>query len=109
MSYSIIVTPNFAKELKSLAKRHTSIKADLIILSQLLIEMPTQGVEIFKNCYKIRFAIKSKGKGKSGGGRLITFIKIQNESIYLLSVYDKSDRESISDHTLKYLLNDLDR
>ncbi len=69
--------------------------------------MPTQGIEVFKNCYKIRFA--SKGKGKSGGGRLITFIKIQNESIYFLSIYDKSDRESISDQTLKYLLNDLDK
>jgi len=50
---------------------------------------------------------KSRGKGKSGGGRLITFIKVQNKRLYLLSVYHKSDKETISDQTLKYLLNDL--
>lgn len=108
MGYRIIITPNFAKELKNLAKRHTSIKADLIILSQSLTEMPTQGIEVFKNCYKIRFAIRSKGRGKSGGGRLITFIQVQNECIYLLSIYDKSDKETVSDQILKYLLNNLD-
>ncbi len=107
MSYSIISTPIFEKELKLLAKRHRSIKSDLINLSNILLKNPIQGVEIFKNCYKIRFVIKSKGKGKSGGGRLITFVKVQKERIYLLSIYDKSDRETISDQYLKYLLNDL--
>ena len=109
MSYSIVSTPNFEKELKSLAKKYPSLKTDLIELSQSLLATPTQGVEIFKNCYKIRFSIKSKGRGKSGGGRLITFIKVQNERIYLLSVYDKSDKQTVSDQTLKYLLNNLDK
>ncbi len=107
MSYNIIPTPNFEKELKRLVKRHRSLKVDLNTLLESLKEAPIQGVEIIKNCYKIRFAIKSKGKGKSGGGRLVTFIKIQNERIYLLSIYDKSDQETISDQDLKYLLNEL--
>lgn len=107
MSYNIIPTPNFEKELKRLAKKYSSLKTDLLILSKSLQDEPQQGVEIFKNCYKIRFAIKSKGKGKSGGGRLITFIKVVNERIYLLSVYDKSDQESITDREIKVLLNDL--
>ena|SRR5579875_735598 len=107
MSYSFIPTPHFEKELKRLAKKYPSLKQDIENLLKSLQEAPTQGAEIFKNCYKVRFAIKSKGKGKSGGGRLITFIKIQNDRIYLLSVYDKSERETVSDQDLKYLLRDL--
>ncbi|MDH0659327.1 type II toxin-antitoxin system RelE/ParE family toxin, partial [Empedobacter sp. GD03865] len=56
------------------------------------------------NCYKIRLAIKSKGKGKSGGARVITHLFIENETIYLLSLYDKSEQNSISDKEIKDLL-----
>ncbi|MBW1619900.1 type II toxin-antitoxin system RelE/ParE family toxin, partial [Empedobacter falsenii] len=55
-------------------------------------------------CYKIRLAIKSKGKGKSGGARVITHLFIENETIYLLSLYDKSEQDSISDKEIKALL-----
>ncbi|MBW1619816.1 type II toxin-antitoxin system RelE/ParE family toxin, partial [Empedobacter falsenii] len=55
-------------------------------------------------CYKIRLAIKSKGKGKSGGARVITHLFIENETIYLLSLYDKSEQNSISDKEIKDLL-----
>jgi len=76
-------------------------------LTNSLQEQPVQGDEVFKNCYKIRFAIKSKGKGKSAGGRLISYIQITNEKIYLLSVYDKSEKETVSDQYIKFLLKDL--
>jgi hypothetical protein len=55
------------------------------------------GVEILENCFKIRMAIASKGKGKSGGVQVITSTYIQGETVYLLSIYDKSDDETISD------------
>ena len=54
--------------------------------------------------YKVRMAIASKGKGKSGGSRVITCVKIVEEHVYLLSIYDKSDKESISDKELDELL-----
>jgi len=76
-------------------------------LAEDLLADPIQGDEIFKNCYKIRFAIKSKGRGKRGGGRLITCVKIEKKKIFFLSVYDKSEQESISDIDLKFLLRDL--
>jgi len=107
MSYNIIPTPNFQKEFKKLNKKYSSIKADLIELGKSIAENPTQGNEVFKNCYKIRFVIKSKGKGKSGGARLITYVQIVNERVYLLSIYDKSDKETVSDDFLKKLLKDL--
>lgn len=107
MSFSIIATPNFERELKKIDKKYPSLKSDLLQLQRSLLENPMQGDEVFKNCYKVRFAIKSKGRGKSGGGRLITYVKVQRESIYLLSIYDKSEKDTISDEMIRYLLRDI--
>jgi len=46
--------------------------------------------------YKIRLAITSKGKGKSGGARVITCVKVVVNTTYLVGIYDKSEKESIS-------------
>jgi len=86
MSYKIITIPTFDKELKSLSKKHRSIKVDLAYLGKQLLENPKRGDEILQNCYKIRMAIASKGKGKSGGARVITYIYIREETVYLLSI-----------------------
>jgi len=59
------------------------------------------------NCYKIRIAIASKGKGKSGGARIITFLQIVNKTVFLLSIYDKSEKENISDQELTTLLEQI--
>jgi mRNA-degrading endonuclease RelE of RelBE toxin-antitoxin system len=104
MSYSIIAVPTFRKELKRLAKKYHSLKTDLAILFESLEEDPTQGTSLGKNCYKIRLAIGSKNKGKSGGARLITNIVIADETVYLLSIYDKSDKENLTDKEIDELL-----
>lgn len=104
MSFEIIPTVSFAKELKTLAKKYKSIGDDV---RKLLIELgknPKLGTHIGKDCYKIRMAITSKGKGKSGGARVITHIKVVNEKIYLLDIYDKSEEESISEKELILLI-----
>lgn len=108
MSFELIPTSVFLKELKKLRKKYASLESDLENLGDQLQSNPTMGVEVYKNCYKIRFAIKSKSKGKSGGGRLITWVKLEKERIYLLSIYDKSERESITDQYIKALLNSLE-
>ena len=69
-----------------------------------LKEEPKQGQALGKDCYKIRMAITSKGKGKSGGSRVITCVKISAESVFLLFIYDKGEKESISDKELDKLL-----
>ena len=69
MSFRLVPTSNFLKELKKLRKKYPSIESYLDILGNQLLKYPQSGVEVYKNCYKIRFAIKSKSKGKSGGGR----------------------------------------
>lgn len=100
MSYSIQAIANFEKEFKTLAKKYPSLKEDLIKLTKELEVNPLLGTSIGKRCYKVRMAIGSKGKGKSGGARIITLVIIASEKIYLLSIYDKSDKENISDSEL---------
>jgi len=107
MSYSIIAVPKFKKELKKLAKKYPSLKDEFSTLLENLGAGPEQGTALGKNCYKIRLAIKSKGKGKSGGARVITNIVISETTVYLLSIYDKSDKENLSDKELEELLKDV--
>jgi hypothetical protein len=59
------------------------------------------------NAYKIRIAIRSKGKGKSGGARIITYLVTENKEVYLLTIYDKSELSSIDDKTLRQIIDNL--
>jgi len=71
-------------------------------------QQPELGTAIGKNCYKIRLAIKSKRKGKSGGARVITYVYVNAETVYLLSIYDKSEKENLAEGELEALLSELD-
>lgn len=108
MSCNIVASGEFVKDLKRLAKRYPSIKNDLAILANVLRENPVAGIPLGNDCFKIRFAITSKGRDKSGGGRLITCIKIIDETVYLLTIYDKSDQENVTDKELSNILTSLD-
>ena len=52
-------------------------------------------------------AIASKGKGKSGGARVITYIQVTIHSVYLLTIYDKSNKDTVSDSEIKELLEQI--
>lgn len=104
MSYNILTIPPFDRQLKRLAKKYPSIKSDITGLARQIMEDPATGKPLGKDCYKIRMAIKSKGKGKSGGARVITHFVVTGGIIYMLTIYDKSDKEDISDKELKELL-----
>ncbi len=105
MSYKIKSIPYFDRQAKKLSRRYSSFKKELAVLIDSLETNPTQGKELGNNCYKIRIAIKSKGKGKSGGSRVITHVIAVKEDVYLLTVYDKSEKDDISDKELQKLLN----
>jgi mRNA-degrading endonuclease RelE of RelBE toxin-antitoxin system len=107
MSYKIVSTHTFERELKRLAKKHRSIKNDVIELGEQLEKTPILGDEVIQNCYKIRMAITSKNKGKSGGARVITYVYVALETVFLLSIYDKGEQEDISNHELNELIESL--
>jgi hypothetical protein len=87
----------FLKEAKRLTKKYPSLPEDIERLKQSLIEKPDQGILIRKGARKIRLAITSKGKGKSGGARVITYTMEIEKVIYLLYIYDKSDTANVPD------------
>ncbi|MEO0732535.1 MAG: hypothetical protein AAFZ52_06850 [Bacteroidota bacterium] len=110
MSSKIVTTPQFTRLAKKLAKKYRSLKTDLRDLSEELLENPHMGTLIGENLYKVRFAIKSKGRGKSGGGRLITFVDLLIEEkeeithIVLLTIYDKSAKATLKDADIQKAL-----
>ena len=108
MNYRIKTIPTFDKQAKRLAKKYRSLKVELSNLIGKLLNNPEYGVGIGQNCYKIRISIKSKGKGKSGGGRIITHVHVIDEVIFLLSIYDKSERENLEEDELDKLLKEID-
>ena len=105
MSYNLIAVPTFKKKLKRLAKKYPSLKSELATLFEALVLDPEQGISLGNNCYKIRIAVASKNKGKSGGARLVTNFVIAEATIYLLSIYDKSEKDNITDKEFKELLS----
>lgn len=107
MSYRVISIPSFERELKQLAKKYQSLKTEFIQLVEGLQDQPEQGVSLGNNCYKIRLAIASKGKGKSGGARVITCVKLIKTTVYLLTIFDKSEKENITDKELQELLKEI--
>lgn len=107
MSYKIEVTAYFAKQLKRLVKKYPSLKNEFAELVVLLKENPEQGTNLGNNCYKIRLAIASKGKGKSGGARVISHIQIIETKVFLLSIYDKSEQADIKDKDLENWIKEL--
>lgn len=107
MSYSVLSIPPFDRQLKRLGKKYPSLKQEFFELIESLEEKPEQGTNLGNNCYKIRLAIESKGKGKSGGARVITHFIIAKETVYLLSIYDKSNKENLTDKELQDLLKHL--
>lgn len=108
MSCSVIPIENFKKEAKRLIKKYPSLKKELIELSNILEENPTTGTPLGNNIYKVRIAISSKGKGKSGGARIMTFVKIIDEIVYLFSIYNKGDKDSITIEEITTILKNED-
>lgn len=105
MSFDVIATDPFVRKLKKLAKKYRSLKSELLPIIDKLAENPKLGTALGKECYKIRIAIASKGNGKSSGARLITYVRILKETVYLLDIYDKSQQKIISDKELKLLID----
>lgn len=107
MNCKIVATPDFARELKQLAKRYPSIKDDYRNFLEALRKSPLQGESLGKHLRKVRFSIASKAKGKSGGARVIThtmLVETDGANITLVTIYDKSDQVSISNKELRLLM-----
>ncbi|NCO56014.1 MAG: type II toxin-antitoxin system RelE/ParE family toxin [Bacteroidetes bacterium] len=104
MKFNVFTIPPFDRQIKRMVKKYPSLKKEYATLIDTLEQKPTSGTSIGNNCYKIRMAIASKGKGKSGGARVVSYLQVKKNSVFLLSIYDKAELESISDKELASLL-----
>ena len=104
MKFNVIATDPFDRKLKRLAKKYKSLALDLEPLFNELAINPNLGTSIGKDCYKIRVAITSKGKGKSSGARIITYVRVIKNTVFLMDIYDKSEQVNISDKELRFLI-----
>lgn len=107
MNYKIVLDRTFEKEVKQLAKRYPSLKSDIKALRDEILANPTAGTDLGGGLRKIRMRIASKGNGKSGVARVITFtvvVAVEETEINLLYIYDKAERESVSAHEIEALL-----
>lgn len=107
MSFSIELTKRFKREFKRLVKKFPSVKTEFANLIDSLEENPIQGTPIGNGFYKIRAGIASKGKDKRGGARVITYVVILKEVVYLVAMYDKSERQNFSQKELQEFLDEL--
>lgn len=110
MNFDLIPTSGFARSLKALAKRYKSIKQDVEEFSKSLQKNPFQGDELSQGIRKIRMAVSSKGRGKSGGARVITYTIVVSENqgrIYLIDIYDKSDFSTVDVAVVKSIIEEL--
>jgi mRNA-degrading endonuclease RelE of RelBE toxin-antitoxin system len=115
MKVEIRTSENFKREARRLLKKFPSLQFELMELQRKLAENPKTGTMIGHNAFKIRLAIHSKGKGKSGGARVISYleqiVEVETQNldelvvVNLISIYDKSETATISDKELKALIS----
>ena len=117
MKVTVRITKNFKTEAKPLLKKYPSLSNDLIRLERDLTANPRMGTALGHDAYKIRLKITSKGKGKSGGARVISLVDAtligvaesteEETTVNLISIYDKADTDTISDRELRDLIKNI--
>jgi mRNA-degrading endonuclease RelE of RelBE toxin-antitoxin system len=106
MNYTVVTSEDFEKNFKRLSKKYHSLNRDYEVFLRELLANPAMGDDLGNNTRKIRMAIASKGRGKSGGARVITcnvLVSMEDAEIYLLAIYDKGERASVSKNEIKIL------
>lgn len=105
MGFEVVPLRPFEKRLKRLVGKYPSLKKEMEGLVAELEKDPRFGTPLGKDAFKIRIAIASKGKGKSGGARVITHVRLVAGRVYLLTIFDKSEQDALDDKELKDLLD----
>lgn len=111
MKVKIIPSVEFDRQFKRLAKKYKSLLNDYLTFSKELKKDPFQGSDLGGGVRKIRMAIASKGKGKSGGARVLTLTVLVSEDadVTLLTIYDKNEIDNVSDEYIRWLVSEAEK
>lgn len=110
MANQVIPTELFEHKFKRLKKKFATLEQEMRDLIEALEISPTMGTSLGSGLYKIRLGSKSKGGGKSGGFRVITYLVNETEEgidIYLIMMFDKSEESSIKKEILVKIVKQL--
>jgi mRNA-degrading endonuclease RelE of RelBE toxin-antitoxin system len=106
MSLTIVSLASFGKDVKRLYKKYRHIAEDLKELRKILENDPRSGIELGSHCYKIRLANTSIPTGKSGGFRVIYYYLDEDNHLYLMAIYSKSELGTINEERIIEILKD---
>lgn len=108
MKVTVTLGDDFKRQARRLSKKYKSLKDDLKVFQDSIKENPFQGSDLGGGVRKIRMAIVSKGKGKSGGARVLTLnILVSGDAdVTLLTIYDKEEIDNVSDNYIKWLVSE---
>jgi len=95
---------SYIKAVKKLVKRYRNIEKDVQKFLQSVASKDDLGVELKNNIYKARVNNSNKNKGKRAGYRLITYLKLVENELILVYIYDKSDLENIKESDIDQLI-----
>jgi hypothetical protein len=106
MKVTIIPSDEFYRQFKRLAKKYKSLRQDYLTFSQNLKDNPFQGDDLGNGVRKVRMAITSKGKGKSGGARVLTLnVLVSGDTeVTLLTIYDKNEIDNVTNQYIQWLV-----
>ena len=109
MKVKIILSDEFNRQFKRLAKKYKSLGKDYLDLRKEIVDNPFQGADLGQGVHKVRMSIASKGKGKSGGARVLTLVMLVSDDaeVTLLTIYDKGEISNVSDSYIKALICNL--
>jgi len=97
----------FDKQAKKLAKKYRNFKFDLNKFISNFEKFHSTAITIQKNLYKVRLSNSAKNRGKSSGYRIYYYLKLE-DSVYLLTIYDKSEVEMIDEKLLTDFINEIE-
>ncbi len=110
--FNVIITPRFEKDIKYLSKKFRKIDDDVdnviqqLEIGTLLGEVVT-GLNLLRDkVYKCRVPNTSDKRGKSGGFRLIYYVVTNDDEIYLLTIYSKTEIEDLEAATIRKYIAD---
>ena len=108
MKVTIDYLDEFERGAKALRKKYPSFESDYDTFLNDLEKNPFSGEPLGQHTYKYRMAIASKGKGKSGGARVLTYnvqqISEDEVQVTLMTIYDKSDISNVTDTYIRSLV-----
>jgi len=101
----IVIEQNlYKKAVKKLSKKYSNIFDDVDEFLNSIKTKEDLGIELKSNVYKVRIKNSNKNRGKSGGYRLISYLKIVDNELHLLYIYDKSQIVNLTEKEIDNLI-----